>query len=309
MKKIIAIAGIIILVILFLYIYLSSKTKSITDQIENGTLYHNSIDNLALSSCDNKDLVSGEKAINQGSKSKLDLHLGLFVLQTENPLKWTNEQFRWFSKSKCNDMSLLPVRAYPDKLLWKNRCSWLTKLVGCETAETDLRRWEAEHAESSSTEFNEAGIRFPIPPHIFHVNIGKPYTIQFYTEGNMIADTSSIKLYIPSEGADSTDSDPLEGIPPEAIKKMNNWQNLQGDRYVFDQKWQSENYIWNGTITREIYPVSFSSLPIRLEYMHSIHDDTLETLWTKIHTEVSMELDDNLASYQMYVEKNRIPVQ
>ncbi len=278
----------------------NKEAESISNRIEDWALYKTSNQNVSLSSCDNQEYKAGEKLINQGVKSELKVGYGYLILQTKNPTLWTNEKFRSFLNSKCTKESFVPIRAYPDKLLWKKEdCTWLTKAFGCETINNALLTWEQEHAQSSAREFNEGGIHFEIPPHDYYAQQSVFLDYSFYTEGNLIPDTSSIRLSIPPEGTVESDDIPINDIPAEAVRKQINWGNLQGDRYVYDRTFE-DGYTWKGTVTYEIYPVSFSKQPIILRYSHSIRDDTLETLWTKIHTEIKMELKDNLGSYQSY---------
>lgn len=157
----------------------------------------------------------------------------------------------------------------------------------------------------SGREFNEGGIRFAIPPHIFHALQSAPESsaldYSFYTEGNMVSDTSSIGLTIQVKQDGEPDPYVFAEDPPGTVKKMINWGNLQGNRYVDAAVGEPRIGAWQGSSITEIYPVPFSSQPVILTYRHSIHDDTLETLWATIHNEVEMDLASNLGSYQTAV--------
>lgn len=165
-------------------------------------------------------------------------------------------------------------------------------------------QWERHNALSYWREFNEPGLSFQIPEHIFHTDIVNEnlHTFRFYAEGNMISDTSSVTISIPVEKSMPSDYDPATDIPTDAIKSMVNWGPLQGDRYVYHYLVEKTktNGGWEGIIIKEIYPLSNSRQYLVLQYDHSIHDDTLETLWSRIHTEAKMDFADNLPNYQSY---------
>lgn len=274
--------------------------NDIASEIEDWKLYQLSVRKISLSSCDNKDMGLIEQQLNGASRSELNLHFGLVVLQTENPQQWSNEKFRSFSISNCNSDTFIPLRAYPDKLLWKGTdCSRFGNMLGCGFAKRKLLTWEYDNAQSSDREFNEAGIHFRIPPHIFHTR-SDGLDFHFYTEGPMVIDTSGITLSIPPMENSRLDFVKPD-VPDNAERKMINWGNLQGDRYVYSYSFQHGDTLWQGTKTYEVYPVSYSGVPIVLSYSYSIHDDTLETLWSIIHTDFEMNLADNLGVYQSYL--------
>lgn len=274
--------------------------NDIASEIEDWKLYRPSVKKIALSSCDNKDLGDIERQVNSTGRSELDVHFGLVVFQTDNPQQWTNERFKGFSMSNCSHDVFIPLRAYPDKLLWKRTdCSWFGNMLGCGLAKRKLMTWEDDNAQSSDRELNEAGIHFRIPPHIFHTNTSGLLDFLFYTEGPMVIDTSGITLSIPPMENSRLDFVKPD-VPDNAERKMINWGSLQGDRYVYSYSFQQGDTLWKGTKTYEVYPVSYSGVPIVLSYSHSIHDDTLETLWSIIHTDPEMNLADNLGVYQSY---------
>lgn len=152
----------------------------------------------------------------------------------------------------------------------------------------------------SGSEFDEGGIRFEIPPHVLHSQQSTAIEYSFYTEGPMVLDTSSVYLSIPRGDLQLLENDQTGDIPEEAVKSMVNWGNLQGDRYSYSATISSGDVSWEVSVTKEIYPVSFSNTPIVLKYSHSVHDDTLETLWDNIHNNVEIDIESNLRSYQEY---------
>ena len=281
---------------------------AIDTKVEAWGEYKSTSKTLGEGVCQDTQFATIVEAINAQPRTSLTLDNGLTLIATDNPLHWRNSEFRdyyYFPLSQCRTSEdFIPVRAYPDKLLWKNSCTWQTILIGCERTEQALERWEREYAQSSSREFNEAGLRFHIPEHIFHAQNAYPsenvYRFSFYAEGNTVPDTSSIGLSIPLNLSVQSEDDPKADIPEDALKTMMNWGTLQGDRYVYHRQVEkTETTIgWQGTITKEIYPLSKTGQNLILQYDHSIHDDTLETLWNGIHADVKMDYGDNLPIYQ-----------
>ncbi len=287
---------------------------SIDAKIEAWSEYKPTDKTLGEGECQDKQFGTILETINTRPRTAMALDNGLILIATDNPLHWRNSEFRdyyYFPLSRCRTSEgFIPVRAYPDKLLWKNGCTWQTALIGCERTEQALQRWESEYAKSSSREFNEAGLRFRIPEHIFSSQVAyrneNVYRFIFYTEGPMVTDTSKIKLSIPLDTSLQLDNDPTSDIPDNAVKSMMNWGTLQGDRYVYRHQMEKTETTngWQGTITKEIYPLSTSGQYLILQYDHSIHDDTLETLWNGIHTNAKMIFDNNLSAYQAYTYAN-----
>ncbi|MFA5775181.1 MAG: hypothetical protein WC864_07375 [Ilumatobacteraceae bacterium] len=297
---------IILLVLFFMFPFAGFRTKF--GDVEDWSRYRPTQEKISMTDCFKKEYAVPDEEINKGVLSVLTLNRGFHLWTTSNPAHWMNEDFRGFLASKCFAGNLIPVRAYRDKLLWREPCTTQdTYFFGCRALEAKLLSWEQENAQTSSLEFNEQGLRFSIPPHLYHIKrstLGGSADYSFNTEGPVLSDTSGIYIFLPLEEVPKIDVDPIGEIPDTAAWKMLNLGQLQGHRFEYQVQTQEDGYPWEGKITKEVFPVSYSDQPIVITYRHSVRDDTLETLWSNIHNEAEVNFEDNLGPYQHHVFQN-----
>ncbi|MDP3964410.1 MAG: hypothetical protein Q8Q20_01970 [bacterium] len=302
---------VVIALLAYYFVYVKNAgalfDRSVEDGIESWNGYHLTEKTLGSGICDNKQFETIIERLNTQTRSVLYLHSGLQMMITENPLNWSNAQFRDHAQSKCTTTKgFVPVRVYRDKLLWKNQCSGFHEssfISPCNDIQNSIIEWEENHATSSKQNFNEAGIRFETLLG-YHLglsgwsNRGYHY-FSFYPDGTL-GGYSGIQLFIPlkeeldanfigeelgfsvsmpdlSEGKQIV----LDGEPGRRVT----------ERHTFPE---SPPYPWDGEYVYEYYPVQFrySNLPVILVYHHAYADDVMQPFWEKMHDTWQFKTDN-----------------
>ena len=120
--------------------------KTIVDNIENWALYEKASDagykkfgNDAACGPEakgNADFIDYQKKASEGDVYKLDLSSGAYLVYTPNYNNWDNAKLSSFGISDmriCSAGWLIPLYAYPDKIVWGN----ITCSTGAENPEVD----------------------------------------------------------------------------------------------------------------------------------------------------------------------------
>lgn len=134
MKKITLFLGAILLVFTLTACTKLETSPDKTDdllinKIENWELYQE-IENpedkwVGAGECGNPEFAEFKNKVKQGSIKLWQANGVLDLFITPNYLNWSNEQFLTFNNDEtaiCSAGGRYPLKAYPDKLLWKGVC-------------------------------------------------------------------------------------------------------------------------------------------------------------------------------------------
>ncbi len=273
--------------------------RSLGNTIELWDRYEPTNETLGQGICDNKEFGTVIERVNSQPRNTLHLDGGVQLIVTDNPLRWRNSEFRdfyYFTLSKCRTTKqFIPVRAYRDRLLWKNACSdfFQNSFVSpCKEIQQSLTEWESNNALSSNEAFNEAGIRFRTPRGYHHALVGGfnggYYYFSFYADGS-VGGFSGINLFVPLE-SDLDIHHIAEELgftltPPDfPTAKLIALDGRRGvtvtERHIFPE---SPPYPWEGEYIFEYYSVPYSNAPLIVVYHHASHDNTMQPYWEMMH--------------------------
>lgn len=279
-----------------------SFDRKVDSKIESWTDYKPTNINLGQGICEDKQFGTLLEMINAEPRAALHLDGDLTLIATENPLRLRNSEFRdyyYFVLSKCRTTEgFIPVRAYRDKLLWKNECSsFLQKTIAspCGAIQKSIEEWEKDNAISSNEHFNEAGINFQSPQG-YHIALTSHrsdgfYRFSLYPDGSLWGNkisNSGATLFIPLEkdlaiptletelGINLTDFD-----SEKAALVMIGGRG--GKRIIEPIHGDSSDYPQDGELIMEMYPVPYSNAPIILRYYHPHNDDLMEPYMKMLH--------------------------
>lgn len=139
---------------IFQYINKKNQEKYLMSQIENWDFYQEITDPqeksfICYDCTTNKEYLDYNSKAKKGSVKKLMLNGQLSLYITPNYLNWSNEKFFSFSSDPtavcCIGNS--PLKAYPDKLLWRGGCSGgMAPLENSPIYNNYLKCLEAENA-------------------------------------------------------------------------------------------------------------------------------------------------------------------